>query len=129
MDSKGQRKPLFWVGSSKDDLSEFPEDVRRVMGFAFHLAQTGARHPDAKPLKGFKGGGVVEIMDDHDGDTYRAVYTVRFKKAVYVLHAFKKKSKSGIKTPQKDIELIYARLRRAEEDYRVFERSNPGEQP
>lgn len=117
MDGTEQRKPLFWVGSSKEDLSEFPEDVKDVMGFALHLAQTGLKHPDAKPLKGFKGAGVLEVVEDHDGDTYRAVYTVRLAGAVYVLHAFQKKSKKGIATPKADIDLVKARLRRAEEDH------------
>jgi phage-related protein len=117
MDGTEQRKPLFWVGSSKEDLSEFPEDVKDVMGFALHLAQTGLKHPDANPLKGFKGAGVLEVVEDHDGDTYRAVYTVRLAGAVYVLHAFQKKSKKGIATPKADIDLVKARLRRAEEDH------------
>ncbi len=105
-------KQLIWVGSSKDDLLAFPEDVKDVMGFALHMAQQGGKHPSAKPLKGFKGAGVLEVVDSYDGATYRAVYTVKIKNKVYVLHAFQKKSKKGIQTPQQDIELIKARLKR-----------------
>jgi phage-related protein len=85
------------------------------MGFALYLAQTGEKHLAAKPLKGFGGAGVLEVVEDHDGDTFRAVYTVKFASAVYVLHAFQKKSKSGIKTPQTDIDLIKQRLKLAEQ--------------
>ncbi len=77
MDRAVARKDLFWVGSSKEDLSKFPDEVKRVLGFAFHLAQIGSKHPDAKPLKGFLGAGVLEVIEDHAGDTFRAVYTVR----------------------------------------------------
>lgn len=101
-----------WVGTSLDDLRAFPDDVRRVIGFAMYQVQEG-KHPSiAKPLRGF-GGGVLELVDEFDGDTYRAVYTVRFQSAVYVLHAFQKKSTRGIKTPQPDLDLIRARLARA----------------
>jgi len=112
-------KPVEWIGSSRDDLREFPEDVQQIMGFALYRAQLGKKHPDAKPLKGFKGAGVLEIVDNFDGDTYRAVYTVKFEGIVYVLHAFGKKSKQGISTPKQDIELIEARLKRAEEHYQT----------
>src|SRR5947209_17194364 len=108
-------KPLIWVGSSLEDLRAFPEEVRRVMGYALYLAQMGEKHPDAKPLKGFGGAGVLEAIDDYAGDTYRAVYTVRFPNAVYVLHAFQKKSKRGIATPKRDLETIRSRLQRAEQ--------------
>jgi len=108
-------KPLFWVGRSRDDLREFPEDVKDAMGYALHLAQTGKKHKDAKPLRGFKGAGVLEIVEDYDGNTYRAVYTVKFTDAVYVLHAFQKKAKSGIKTPKPDMDLINERLKRLRE--------------
>ena len=111
-------KPVRWVGRSLQDLRAFPETVRREIGYALYFAQAGARHPACKPLKGFGGLGVLEVVEDHRGDTYRAVYTVRFAGVVYVLHAFQKKSKSGIATPRKDIDLIMARLKRAEEDYR-----------
>lgn len=108
-------KKLVWLGSAKDDLVEFPEEVRRTMGYALYLAQTGGKHPDAKPLKGFGGAGVVEVVDDFDGDTYRTVYTIKFVSAVYVLHAFQKKSKRGSRTPQEDMAIIETRLKRARE--------------
>lgn len=110
-------KTLNWISSAKDDLREFPEPVKDLMGYALYLAQTGSKHPSAKPLKGFTGAGVLEIVEDHMGDTYRAVYTVRFADAVYVLHAFQKKSKSGIATPQRDIDLVKTRLQRALEHH------------
>jgi phage-related protein len=113
------RKPVEWIGSSRDDLREFPQDVRRVMGQAIDDAQHGGEHPAAKALKGFGGRGVLEVVDDFDGDTYRAVYTVKFAGVVYVLHVFQKKSKKGIATPRREIELIGARLKRAEEHYRA----------
>ena len=87
-----------------------PEEVKDVFGYALHLAQTGRKHPDAKPLKGFSGAGVLEVISDFHGDTFRAVYTVRFAEAVYVLHCFQKKSKKGIATPKQDMDLIHARL-------------------
>jgi phage-related protein len=109
-------RPLYWMASSRRDYSDFPGAVQEAFGFALFLAQTGQHPPAAKPLKGF-GGGVVELIEDFDGDTFRAVYTVRFREAVYVLHAFKKKSKQGIKTPAKDVELIGRRLREAAADF------------
>jgi phage-related protein len=108
-------KSLLWVGSCREDLKSFPEDVRLVMGYALYLAQVGSKHPDAKPLRGFGGAGVLEMVDDFDGDTYRAVYTVKLQGVVYALHAFQKKAKKGKKTPQQDLELVRRRLRRAEE--------------
>jgi phage-related protein len=90
-------KPVEWVGSSLDDLKKFPEDVRQTVGYALYLAQCGERHPSVKPLKGFKGTEVLEVVEDFDGDTYRAVYTIRLAGVVYVLHAFQKKSKKEIK--------------------------------
>jgi phage-related protein len=100
-------------------LREFPKDVRRVMGQAIDDAEHGGdEQPSAKALKGFGGRGVLEIVDDFDGDTYRAVYTVKFAGVIYVLHAFQKKSKKGIATPQRDIDLIKARLKRAEAHYK-----------
>lgn len=110
------KKPVYWVGSSKQDLSAFPQPVKDVVGFALHQAQVGEKHEAAKPLKGFGGAGVLEIVEDHDGETYRAVYTVKFRNALYVLHAFQKKSRKGIKTPQSDIDLIREDLRAAEKD-------------
>ena len=109
----GDSKPLRWVGSSYDDLLTLPEEVRREVGYALFVAQNGEKADNAKPLKGFGGGGVLEVVENHDGDTYRAVYTVRFASAVYVLHAFQKKSKAGIKTQKKDMDLIEARLKAA----------------
>ena len=110
---------LYWVGSAKKDYQAFPAHVQDDMGYALGLAQLGGKHPHAKPWKG-EGPGVFEIVEDHRGDAYRAVYTVRFANVVYVLHAFQKKSKSGIKTPQDEVKLIGERLRRAQDD---FERS------
>jgi len=110
-------KPIEWVGSSLEDLREFPDEVKGMMGYALSLAQAGRKHPDAKPLKGFGGASVLEVVEDHCGDTYRAVYTVKFAEAVYVLHAFQKKSKKGIATPKQDIELIKARLKAAAAHY------------
>jgi len=92
-------RPLFWVGSSRRDLREFPDPVKDVMGHALFIAQLGGRHADAKPLRGFGGAGVLELVEDFESDTYRAVYTVKLADAIYVLHAFQKKSKKGIKTP------------------------------
>jgi phage-related protein len=121
---QSQPKPVRWVGSSKEDLRSFPEEVRRQVGGALWNAQLGLKAPFAKPLKGFRG--VLEIVDDFDGDTYRAVYTVRFAEVVYVLHAFQKKSKHGIATPRAELELIEQRLKRAREDYDLWSRStNP----
>ncbi len=114
---KGQ-KPAIWIGSSKSDLREFPADVRRVMGVAINDAQHGDEHPAAKALRGFGGRSVLEVVDDFDGDTYRAVYAVRFAGAVYVLHCFQKKSKRGRETPKHDIEVIRTRLKAAEAHYR-----------
>ena len=114
---------MRWVGSSKEDLSAFPEEVRRRVGGALWDAQLGLKAPYAKPLEGFGGAGVLEVVDDYDGDTYRAVYTVLFAGVVYVLHAFQKKSKSGIATPKREMDLIGQRLKRAREDYERWSRS------
>ena len=111
-------KPVAWIGSSYKDFRSFPDPVQDVMGYALFLAQTGKMHGDAKPLKGFGGAGVLEVVDDHQGDTYRAVYTVKFEEAVYVLHAFQKKSKQGRKTPPQDMEMVRRRLKAAEEHHR-----------
>jgi len=110
-------RPVRWIGGSRDDLRAFPEPVRLRVGGALWEAQTGGKVTWAKPLKGFGGAGVLEVVHDHDGDTYRAVYTVRFAGVVYVLHAFQKKSKRGIATPKHEIALIEQRLKRAREDY------------
>ena len=109
--------PVKWVGSSLGDLKDFPEDVQLVIGYALYLAQCGEKHPLAKPFKGFKEAGVLEVVEGLNGDTYRAVYTVKLADVVYVLHIFQKKSKQGIATPKQDIELIEARLKRAKEHY------------
>ena len=109
-------RPLDWVGSSKRDFLGFPEPVMDDMGNALGLAQFGGKHPSAKPWKG-EGPGVLELVENHQGDTYRAVYTVRFKRAVYVLHAFQKKSPKGIRTARSDIELIRKRLAIARQNY------------
>jgi phage-related protein len=118
-----QPKPVRWVGSSKEDLKSFPEEVRRQVGGALWDAQLGRKAPFAKPLKGFLGAGVLEIVDDFDGNTYRAVYTVRFARVVYVLHAFQKKSKHGIATPRAELQVIEQRLKKAREDYGQWSRS------
>ncbi len=112
-------KPVSWIGSSYKDFREFPDPVQDAMGYALYQAQIGLKHDSAKPLKGFGGAGVLEIVADHVGDTFRAVYTVKFATAIYVLHAFQKKSKSGIKTPTEDLELIQRRLKAAEADYKA----------
>jgi phage-related protein len=111
-------KRLHWMGSSLRDLRAFPDEVRDTIGYALYLAQTGGRHDQAKPLKGFGGAGVLEIVEDHDGETYRAVYTVKLANAVYVLHAFQKKAKRGIATPKQDMDLIRQRLKAAIEHAR-----------
>lgn len=113
--SKNTLKPLLWAGDSKKKLKSLPNDVQDVFGFALHMAQAGSKHFQAKPLKGFGGAGVLEVIEDHEGDTYRAVYTVKLANAVYVLHCFQKKSTSGIATPKPDMDLIRQRFRDAEQ--------------
>jgi phage-related protein len=107
-------KPVIWVGSSRKDLREFPELVQDHIGYALYVAQQGGKHRDAKALAGFGGAGVVEIIEDYRGDTFRAVYTLRYAEAVYVVHAFQKKSRTGQETPRRDRKLIEQRLREAE---------------
>lgn len=107
-------RPLLWIASSLEDLRAFPDDVKDQFGHELFLAQIGEHPLSAKPFRGV-GGGVIELIENHDGDTYRAVYTVRLATGVYVLHAFKKKSKQGIKTPQRDVDLLKKRLKAAEE--------------
>ncbi len=109
-----KEKPLEWIGSSHKDLLDLPTDVRRFFGFALSLAQAGDKHDAAKVLKGFGGAGVLEVLEDDIGGTYRAVYTVKFVEAVFVLHCFQKKSKRGIATPKEDMDIIHARLKIAE---------------
>ena len=111
-------RPLFWVGSSKEDLLAFPEPVQDEIGTALSVAQFGGKHPSAKPWRG-EGPGVFEVVEDHRGNTYRAVYTVRFEGAVYVLHAFQKKSTTGIRTSKRDVDLIARRLNQARMDFEV----------
>jgi phage-related protein len=118
----GAERPLVWIGSSRRDLRGFPRQVRRDIGQALYTAQQGEIDPASKPLKGFGGGSVVEIIANYDGDTWRSVYTVRFTEAVYVLHAFQKKSKRAIGTSKRDIDLIHQRLGEAERLHR--ERQN-----
>jgi phage-related protein len=115
MDKPPSLKPLYWVGSSKRDLLSLPGPVADLFGFALYLAQDGRKHEQAKPLSGFGSAGVLEIVEDWDRSTYRAVYTIRFEGAVFVLHTFQKKSKRGAATPRADIDLIRARLKAAEQ--------------
>ena len=114
-------KLLGWIGTSKSDLLAFPDPVVREIGHALYVAQQGGKHRSAKPLRGFGGAGLMEIVEDHDGGTYRAVYTVRFAEVVYVLHAFQKKSRTGVATPMKEIRKVRARLNLAEEEYRRWQ--------
>jgi phage-related protein len=109
-----KNKPLIWIGSSKKDLMALPVDVRKFFGHALNFAQHGDQHDAAKVLKGFGGAGVLEVVEDDAGGTYRAVYTVKFEEAVFILHCFQKKSKSGIATPKEDLDIIRARLKVAE---------------
>jgi phage-related protein len=109
-------KPLDWIGSAKRDFLEFPARVKNEMGNALGVAQFGGKHPAAKPWKG-QGPGVLEIVDDHDGNAYRAIYTIQFREVIYVLHAFQKKSPRGVKTAQADIEMVERRLKLARMDY------------
>lgn len=112
---KLEPRDLTWVGPSLDELRSFPAAVQKVMGVALLQAQYGGKPIQAKPLKGFKGAGVLEVVEDFDGDAYRTVYTVRYSDAVYVLHAFQKKSKKGIETPRPVMDLVKSRLKMADE--------------
>lgn len=114
-------RSVNWIDDSKERLRDFPDPVQHTVGYALFRAQEGKKHPDAKPLKGFMGAGVLEMVDDHDGDTYRAVYTVKLEGVVYVLHAFQRKSKRGIATPKREIDLIKSRMQLAQ---RVHEERN-----
>ena len=111
-----QLRPVIWVGSSKEDLKTFPADVQDRVGFALYQAQIGFRHRDTKTLRGM-GSHVLEIVSRYDSDTYRTVYAVRFRSALYVLHAFRKKAKKGIATPKQDVDVIRRRLKVAEKHY------------
>ena len=119
-------KPVSWIGSSYKDFRAFPDPVQDAMGYALYQAQIGEKHGSAKPLKGFGGAGVLEIVADHVGDTFRAVYTVKFATAIYVLHAFQKKSKRGIETPKRELDLVRARLKCAEELHAARTRAKEG---
>jgi phage-related protein len=112
-------KPVVWVGSSRNDLRGFPDPVQDRMGYAIYVAQRGGKHRDAKVLSGFGGAGVLEVVKDFRGNTFRAVYTLRYAGTVYVLHAFQKKSKTGRETPRRDMELIEKRLRETEKIAKV----------
>ena len=107
-------KPVIWVGGSREDLRTFPDDVQDAVGYALYMAQLGDKPPEAKPLRGYHGAGVWELVVDYQSDTYRAVYTVSFAEAIYVLHCFQKKSTHGIAISRRDLDLIAARLRRAQ---------------
>jgi phage-related protein len=115
MNDTAKLKPVVWIGSSKVDFMEFPDEVKRSVGYALYKAQRGDKHVDAKPLAGFGGAGILEVISDHQGNTFRTIYTVRFAGRIYVLHAFQKKSKSGIKTPIFEVNVLKARLKRAEQ--------------
>lgn len=114
---KSAPKPILWIGSSKRDLREFPNDPRAEVGRALNVAQFGGRSGNVKMLRGFGGGNMLEVVEDYDTDTYRAIYTVRFARAIVVLHAFQKKSKRGGQMTQQDKELIQHRLRDARDVY------------
>jgi phage-related protein len=111
-------KPVVWIASSRDDLREFPEDVKDTVGHALWFAQTDRKHDSAKPLKGFGSAGVLEVIESFERNAYRAVYTVKFEAFVYVLHCFQKKSKRGRETPRTEMDMIHSRLRLAEEDHK-----------
>ena len=115
MKDESPLKPVIWIRSSRKDLRAFPDLVQDHMGYALYVAQCGGKHRDTKTLTGFGGTGVVEIIKDYRGDTFRTVYTLRYAGAVYVLHAFQKKSKTGRETPKRDIALVKHRLREAEQ--------------
>lgn len=110
-------KTVLWIGSAREDLRSFPPRVQDIVGFALFQAQCGRKHVDARPLRGFHGAAVLEVVADYGGDTYRVVYTVRLRSVICVLHAFKKKSRRGIETPERDMNLIRERLRRAVEHH------------
>jgi len=125
-DPPAKPKPVRFVGSSRKDIQKLPKGVKLVFGQALLDAQNGKKHPDAKPLKGFGGAGVLEVVEDDKGSTYRAVYTVKFAGVVYVLHVFQKKSKSGIKTPAEELDKVRARLKDAETDYAEYSEQQGG---
>ncbi|AWK14732.1 type II toxin-antitoxin system RelE/ParE family toxin [Candidatus Fukatsuia symbiotica] len=110
-------KSLVWIGSSKKDLLELPQDIVKSVGYTLHFAQKGLTPPNVKPLSGFHGAGVLEVVENYDGNTYRAICTVKFASVVFVLHCFQKKSKKGIATPRADLDLIRTRLNTAQQIY------------
>lgn len=112
-----QHKTILWVGASKEDLSQFPVPVKREMGFALRAAQQGERHAGVEAMQGFRGTTVLEIKDDHDSDTYRVMYLAEFAEAIYVLHAFKKKSTAGINLPKREARTLEARLKKARKNH------------
>ena len=116
-------KPVIWIASSKKDLLDLPEDIQDEFGYALWLAQIGDKADSVKPLRGFGGAGVLEVVESYDGDTFRAVYTVKFEEAVYVLHCFQKKSKSGIATPKQDLDLIRDRLKLAQTEHEKWKKT------
>ena len=122
MEDAPRVRPLYWVGSSKKDLLALPEEVVDVFGYALYLAQIGKKHDQAKPLKGFGSAGVLEVVEDWQGSAYRAVYTVRFRCGVFVLHVFQKKAKRRIATPKADLDLIRERLKVADQVVRELVR-------
>lgn len=115
-----KKKELVWIGSSRKDLLSFPDEVKSVMGYGLYLAQVGNRHKSTTVLKGFEGSGVIEIIDEDRSGTYRVVYAIKFRSLLFVLHAFQKKSKQGIKTPKQDIDLINSRMKQAYEIYKKY---------
>jgi phage-related protein len=116
-DQPAGTKPVYWIASSRRDIRKFPKPVRRTFGQALFDAQCGKKHPDAKPLRGFGGAGILEVVEDDSGSTYRAVYTVKFAGVVYVLHVFQKKSKAGSKTPSEETDKVRNRLSEAEQHH------------
>jgi phage-related protein len=119
-------KPVVWIGNSKSNLSAFPEEVKDSMGSALYVAQLGGKHHSAKSPRGFGGAGILEVVEDHESGTYRAVYTVQFAGRIYVLHAFQKKSKTGTRTPKAEINLIRSRLKWAEQEHDAWLRRQKG---
>lgn len=117
MQASSPLKTIIWIGSSRTDLKGFPVEVKEVMGYALYQAQLGLKAPSARPLRGFGGASVLEIVANRESDTYRAAYTVKFWDTIYVLHAFQKKSKRGIATPKPEMDLIKRRLRAAQEHH------------
>jgi len=114
----------MWIEGGKADLKRMPKRVRRTVGLAIASAQLGAKHPKAKPLKGFDGAGVLEVVENNAGNTFRAVYTVRFSGVVFVLHVFQKKSTKGISTPKRNLDLIQVRMKEAERLYAEYQASS-----